>query len=99
MGTTGLGGETLTIPAIYGRFAIKYRIENWWRRRQDSKEYHILCKYFPPRKVAQMMIGNRYGVTPVRMVEEKNYIDGPMIKDEEGNDIEPLRILKKREDK
>ncbi len=93
MGITGLGGETMTNPAwLYGRWNIIYRTKRWLSKRQDTKEYHILCKYFPPRKVVQMMIYNRYGVTPIQMV-----IDGPMIKDEEGNDIEPLRILKKEE--
>ena len=40
-------------------------IKRWFESRNRRKEFNILCKYFPPRKVAQMMISHSYGVTPI----------------------------------
>ena len=57
----------MTIPAIYGRFAILYRIKRWRSNRRSTKEFNILCKYFPPRNVAQMMINHEYGVSPIKI--------------------------------
>lgn len=61
-----------TIPAIYGRGfgAISYRISRWRSSRRTTKEYNILCKYFPPKEVARMMIKHEYGVSPIEMVED-----------------------------
>ena len=65
-----------SIPAIYGRFPIVYMIKRWWSKRQDGKEFKILCKYFPPKEVARMMITHNYGVAPVEVGPFTNSING-----------------------
>lgn len=77
----------MTIPDIYGRWPINH-IRRWLSHRQTTKEYNILCKYFPPKEVARMMINHSYGVTPIQMVEPVETVTPQAIIINEGTILE-----------